>query len=183
MAGNQLSTFVGNTQKVYTIRLPEHLRRLIRNPKDEESVRIVNSLPKEIRRAAKTNKPVKLDVDKTSVFHYKKDDWVEWSDPILASVFTDLALLEDLKLADRSALDGAISNLRIIKLGSLEHKIAPTRAAVSKLSDILESNIKAGTIDLIWGPDIDLIESKTMVHQFLGMTKYEPTLMMIYPGS
>ena len=37
-------------------------------------------------------------------------------------------------------------------------------------------------MDLIWGPDIQLIESKTSVHQFLGEGKYTPHLNSVYAG-
>ena len=50
-------------------------------------------------------------------------------------------IIEKLKLADMCALDGAVSNLRIFKLGSLEHKIAPTKAATAKLAQILGNNV------------------------------------------
>lgn len=37
-------------------------------------------------------------------------------------------------------------------------------------------------MDLVWGPDIELLESKTNVHQFLGEAKYTPHLNSIYAG-
>ena len=94
----------------------------------------------------------------------------------------DINTIEKLKLADLAALDGAISNIRIFKLGSLDHKIAPTAAAASKLSSILQNNVGGGTMDLVWGPDIELIESKSTVYQFLGQEKYVPHLNMVYAG-
>ena len=101
---------------------------------------------------------------------------------MIYAIMDDITILEKLKLADMCALDGAVSNLRIFKLGSLEHKIAPTRAAASKLSAILSNNVGAGTMDLVWGPDIELIESNTNVHQFLGEAKYIPHLNSVYAG-
>ena len=78
--------------------------------------------------------------------------------------------------------DGAISQVRLWRLGSLEHEIFPTDAAVSKLADILISNPGGGAFDLIWGPELDFKESGTNVHQFLGSEKYEPVLNNIYAG-
>ena len=37
-------------------------------------------------------------------------------------------------------------------------------------------------MDLVWGPDIELLESKTNVHQFLGEGKYIPHLNSVYAG-
>jgi hypothetical protein len=178
--GGPLSSFIG--KKVYAIVLPANLRKIIKTPKSEAERSIVAQLPSSIIDAAQTKKPYVLDPEKTLVFHYKKDDWKAWAFPIIYSVMDDINTIEKLKLADLAALDGAISNIRIFKLGSLEHKIAPTAAAASKLSSILQNNVGGGTMDLVWGPDIELIESKSNVYQFLGQEKYIPHLNMVYAG-
>lgn len=180
IAGASLASFVG--KKNYYITIPASLRKIINNPKNEAEKAIVDQLPAPIIEAAKSKKSYLLDPDKTLVFHYKKDDWKTWAFPMIYSIMDDISLVEKLKLADLAALDGAISNIRIFKLGSLEHKIAPTQAAASKLSSILQANVGGGTMDLVWGPDIELIESKTSVHQFLGEGKYIPHLNSIYAG-
>jgi hypothetical protein len=180
VVGGALSSFVG--AKTYSIVLPGTLRRIINTPKNESERQIINQLPSAIIEAAKTKKPYILDPEKTLVFHYKKDDWKTWAYPMIYSIMDDINVIEKLKLADLAALDGAISNIRIFKLGSLEHKIAPTAAAASKLSNILSNNVGGGTMDLVWGPDIELIESKTAVHQFLGEGKYTPHLNSVYAG-
>ena len=168
--------------KKYELILPSNLRRTINSPKTPQEQEIVNSLPSQIIEAAKSKKPFPLDSDKTLVFHYKKDDWQSWAYPMVYSIMDDITVIEKLKLADMAALDGAISNIRIFKLGSLEHKIAPTKAAAGKLAQILGNNVGGGTMDLVWGPDIELIESKTNVHQFLGESKYIPHLNSVYAG-
>ena len=114
------------------------------------------------------------------MLHYKKDDWQEWADPMTYACFGDLILYEKLKLADKAALDGAVNKIRVWKLGNLEHKLAPTATAASALGEILGSNVGAGTVDIVWGPDIELIETGTDVQRFLGEEKYRPTLMSIY---
>jgi len=178
--GESLSSFVG--YKMYSITLPASLRKIINKPKNEAERSVIEQLPAPIIEAAKSKKPYMLDPNKTLVFHYKKDDWKSWAFPIIYSIMDDINIIEKLKLADLAALDGAISNIRIFKLGSLDHKIAPTSAAASKLSNILQNNVGGGTMDLVWGPDIELIESKTNVHQFLGEAKYAPHLNSIYAG-
>ena len=180
IVGGSLSSFVGN--KTYAITIPGTLRKAINAPKNDAEKAIVAQLPADIVEAAKTKKPYILDPNKTLVFHYKKDDWKPWAYPIIYSIMDDINVIEKLKLADLAALDGAISNIRIFKLGSLEHKIAPTPAAASKLSNILQNNVGGGTMDIVWGPDLELIESKTNVHQFLGEAKYTPHLNSIYAG-
>ena len=180
VSAGSLSSFVD--AKTYELVLPASLRRVINNPKTDNEKLVVNNLPIEMIEAAKGKKPYPLNPSKTLVFHYKKDDWQSWAYPMIYAIMDDITVVEKLKLADMAALDGAISNIRIFKLGSLEHKIAPTKAATSKLAQILGNNVGGGTMDLIWGPDIELLESNTNVHNFLGENKYIPHLNAIYAG-
>lgn len=178
--GGPLSSFVG--ESAFTLSIPASLIHIILAPQTKEEKALVAQLPKEVKEAARSKKGVILDPNKTLMFYYKKDDWSEWAKPMIYAILDDIITLEKLKLADRAALDGAISNLRIIKLGSLEHKIAPTDAAALKLAEALEANVGGGSMDLIWGPDIELVESKTTIHQFLGEGKYIPHLNNIFAG-
>lgn len=180
VTGGQLSSFLHD--KRYELKLPASLAKIINNPKTEAEKKVVESLPQQIIDAAKSKKAYPLDPNKTIVFHYKKDDWQAWAYPMIYAIMDDITIIEKLKLADMAALDGAISNIRIFKLGSLEHRIAPTKAATAKLAQILGNNVGGGTMDLIWGPDIELIESKTNVHQFLGESKYIPHMNSVYAG-
>jgi hypothetical protein len=180
VSAGALSSFVNS--KTYELVIPPSLRKLINAPKNDQERKIIAKLPEAIILAAKNKKPYPLDPDKTIVYHYKKDDWQGWAYPMIYAIMDDINVIEKLKLADMSALDGAISNIRIFKLGNLEHKIAPTKAATAKLASILQNNVGGGTMDLIWGPDIELIESKTSVHQFLGEGKYVPHLNAVYAG-
>jgi len=123
-----------------------------------------------------------LPEDKTYVYHYKKDDWDSWAKPMIHAILDDIMMYEKMKLADTSALDGAISNIRLWRLGSLEHKIMPKAGAIDKLRDILASNVGGGTMDLVWGPEIDFKESNTQIYKFLGNEKYGPVLSAIYGG-
>lgn len=180
IAAGALSSFTST--KAYELQLPPELRKLINNPKTDAEKQVVNGLPAPIIEAAKSRLPYPLDTNKTLVFHYKKDDWQSWAFPMVYAIMDDINVIEKLKLADMAALDGAISNIRIFKLGSLEHKIAPTKAATAKLAQILGNNVGGGTMDLVWGPDIELLESKTAVHQFLGEGKYIPHMNSVYAG-
>lgn len=170
-------------EPMYAIKVPStfslRMSQMLNNP-DIEIQKILSKIPEEIRKSIIDNKPILLDKDKTFVFHYKKDDWQEWADPMTYACYRDLVLYEKLKLADAAALDGAISKIRVWKLGSLEHKLAPTPTASATLDEILGANVGGGTKDIIWGPDIDLLETSTDIQSFLGEEKYRPTLMAIY---
>lgn len=62
------------------------------------------------------------------------------------------------------------------------NSILPTRSAIIKLRNILANNTGAGTIDLVWGPELDFKESNTQVHNFLGPQKYAQIMAEIYGG-
>lgn len=153
------------------------LKSMLQN---ESNNKLTLSIPDEIKKSIISGESVELDPTKTFVLHYKKDDWQEWADPMTYACFRDLMLYERLKLADQTALDGAINKIRIFKLGNLEHKIAPTASAASTLENVLGANTGGGSQDIIWGPDIELIETSTDINNFLGEEKYRPTLMAIY---
>jgi len=180
VAAGSLASF--SNKKTYELSLPPSLGKVILSPKTQAEKDIVNSLPPEIIEAAKSKKPFPLDSNKTIVCHYKKDDWQTWAFPMIYAIMDDITVVEKLKLADMAALDGAISNIRIFKLGNLEHKIVPTKGATSKLAQILGNNVGGGTMDIIWGPDIEMLESKSTVHQFLGEGKYIPHMNNVYAG-
>jgi len=179
--GGSISNLVGS--KLYKMQLPPSLRRSIKklqNSPNASERSLLSQVPDEILQASETSKGILLPPDKTFFLNYKKDDWQEWADPMTYACFKDLLLYEKLKLADQAALDGAISKIRVWKLGSLDHKLAPTSTAAASLGEILGTNVGGGTIDIVWGPDIELIETGTDVQRFLGEEKYKPTLMAIY---
>jgi hypothetical protein len=144
---------------------------------------VYDNLPAEMRKQIKENKAqIELDDEKLRVFYYKKDDWEDWADPMIAPIIDDIFMLERMRLADFAALDGAISNIRLWTLGSLDHKILPNKGAIDRLRQILASNQGGGMMELVWGPELDFKESSTDVHKFLGSAKYEAPLNAIYAG-
>lgn len=128
------------------------------------------------------NRQIPLDPNKVKVFFYKKDDWLLWASPMIYAILDDIMMLEKMKLADLAALDGAISNIRLWTVGDLDHKIAPKKAIIDRLRDILASNVGGGTMDLVWGPELKFQESNSQVYRFLGSEKYQPVLTSIYAG-
>ncbi len=175
-----LGSFVGEFQ--YELKIPEDLKKLIERPKTDFDRDVISRLPSDIREAIQNKRPVLLGKDKLSIYHYKKDDWDHHGMSVIHCVLDDLITLEKLKLADRSALDTVINNVRVWKLGNMEHKIPPTEGGVNKLRDFLNNNTGGGAMDVIWGPAIDLLETKTDVLAILGQEKYEPVYQAIFQG-
>lgn len=128
------------------------------------------------------NKEIDLDPTRTCVYFYKKDDWQIKPVPFLFPLIQHAIMIDKLNLADSAALDGATSRVRIFKLGDLDKMIFPDDAAISKLENILLSNTGGGPIDLIWSPDIDILESKVDISTFLGKEKFAPHLEQLYVG-
>jgi hypothetical protein len=144
---------------------------------------VLETLPPVIKQSLmRGEKDISLDPERLSVFYYKKDDWRQWANPMIYAILDDIVMLEKMRLADLSALDGAISNIRLWTLGNLEHKILPNKAAINKLRDILASNVGGGTMELVWGPELSFTESNSEVYKFLGSEKYSAVLNSIYAG-
>lgn len=181
MAGGDLATFLGHP--VYILRLPKTLITLIKTPKTPSEKQLVADLPQFIKGPIQAGETyIRLDNDKLAVYHYMKDDWQQWALPMTYSILADLVLYEKMKLADMAALEGAISHIRIWKLGDLQNGIQVGPALYQKLNDMLLSNVGGGAMDLIWDAAIDLVETKTDVANFLGAAKYEPVLKAVFAG-
>ena len=179
--GGELGIFAGQTK--YKLKISDLIKNLATKSNDPEHTHIMKNLPPDLANAIrKGEKYIPLDSEKTSVFFYKKDDWLVWAKPMIYAILDDIVMLEKMKLADMAALDGAISNIRLWKLGDLDNKILPTKTAINKLRNILAGNVGGGTMDLVWGPELDFKESNSQVFKFLGSQKYEPVLNSIYAG-
>jgi hypothetical protein len=178
--GGQLAVFAGEPE--YALRVSSSLRNMYKkNAPNYQSV--ISKMPVDLAsQMGKGLELIPLDKEKLRVFHYKKDDWNIWASPMIYAILDDIIMLEKMKLADIAALDGAISNIRLWKLGDLDNKILPTKSAINKLRNILASNVGGGTMDLVWGPELDFKESNTQVFKFLGSEKYDPVLNSIYAG-
>ena len=146
-------------------------------------MQVLDTLPPSVKEAMKRgDKKVALEKDRLHIAYYKKDDWQRWANPLVYAILDDIIMLEKMRLADMSALDGAISNIRLWTLGSLDHKILPNKAAINKLRNILASNVGGGTMELVWGPELAYTESNSQVYKFLGSEKYNSVLNSIYAG-
>jgi len=186
--GGELAMFAGKPQ--YALLISNALKMAFNNVnrlgnKGFGTKELLKSLPKDIREAlSKGKRMIPLDNDQISVYHYKKDDWQSWAHPMTYSILSDLIMLDKMKLADLSALDGAISQVRLWSLGHLDgvNSILPTKANINKLRNILANSAGGGPIDLVWGPELKFTESSSEVHKFLGKQKYEPTLDAVYDG-
>lgn len=183
LVDDELSTFVGEQGRMFTLSIPHGLARKIISPKTPDEVALINKLPADIvNNIRQGNRKILLDPDKVKAYYYKKDDEQPWATPMLYPVLVDLNILEKMKLADVAALDGAISNIRVWRLGSLEHEIIPSEQAILRLAEVLSNSVGGGVVDFVWGPDIELVETKTDIHNFLGSSKYEPVLNFIFHG-
>lgn len=149
---------------------------------------VISNIPKSLRdKLTENGGNLVLTEDDIKLFHYKKDDWENWAKPLLYSILEPLMLLQKMHLADMSALDGAISNIRLWKVGYIDqtnvlNSIIPTKAMLNKVREIVQNNLSGGVLDLFWGPDLDFKESNSQVHRFLGPEKYKHVMALIYDG-
>lgn len=149
---------------------------------------VIKYIPDELRKKiTENNGNMVFNSDELRLGHYKKDDWDSWAKPLIYSILEPLTLLRKMHLADMSALDGAISNIRLWTVGYIDptnplNSVIPTKSQLSKVRDVVLNNITAGTLDVFWGPDLKFTESNTEVHKFLGPEKYQHIMAMIYDG-
>lgn len=187
--GEDLATFVG--KPVYALQISTALRSAILRSShalDKQTQTLLSKIPKDIKEAIKKGqKYIILDQDKIEVYSFKKDDWKVWAEPMCYPILNDLINLSKMKLADVSALDGALSSVRLWTLGVFnpdnpQASILPTRAGINKLRNILANGVGGGTIDLVWGPELTFTETQSQSWRWLGSEKYEATLSAIYEG-
>ena len=167
---------------VHYLRISQNAAQSLLNPANSNTD-FYNSVSDETRaKISSGERLIPIDYDNTFFYHYKKDDWQLWANPMIYAILDDIRMLEKMKLADLAALDGAISSVRLWTLGDFDQKIVPTRAGLDKVRDILASNVGGGTMDFVWGPELKFQESQSQVYKFLGSEKYQPVLTSIYAG-
>lgn len=185
VVGGDLAAFTG--RPYYRLKLPGKVSKDIKEV-EKLSPELLGMIPEDLLTKLKKNPSrIELDQAKLHVYHYKKDDWQVWADPMTYAIMDDLLTFEKMRLADMSALDGAISNIRLWRVGIIypenpKASILPTRAGINKIRNMLSNNVGGGTMDLVVGPEVDFKESNTQVYRFLGSQKYEVTLNNIYDG-
>ena len=185
--GGELSAFVG--KPVYALKISSKFRMMIQRMKrlsvsSKHVADMLHVIPDRLLEGVEGgHSVVPLDQEKLTMLHYKKDDWNIWATPFLGSIMDNLVMLEKMHLADMSALDGAISNIRLWRLGSLDTvvPILPKPAAIQRLRNILAS-VGTGTLDLVWGPELDFKESDSKVHNYLKSEKYSQVMSEIFSG-
>lgn len=184
IVGDRIAAMTG--KYIYQISIPKQIQNLLKKPNPELESMLLEGLPEDVKESIKTGKPIILDPSKTFSYFYKKDDWEAWADPMIYPLVNDLMLLSKMRLADLSALDGVISNVRLWKLGQASEKteaiIMPSAASIAKLINALAQISAGGTADLVWDPFITLEQHIPDVDKILGSEKYESVMQRLHQG-
>lgn len=178
-----LSLFLGKMN--YFVSMPEELIKIVKGMTKKQLEEFIKEFPPRIANSLRKGETdIPIDPKETTIFHYKKDDFEAWGEPVHACIFDDLIHFDKVKMADRTTLDSIASRIRLWKLGHLdkEYSIFPDNEAFEKLNDIVASNPPGGVIDLVWGPDINVEELSKDAHLFLSPEKYKAPLNGIYQG-
>ena len=178
MKDGELALSVGN--KNFTM----NLSKFYDNFKNGDvPAHVLKTLPDELKeRLKKGEQDIPLDPERLEIYYYKKDDWQQWANPMIYAILDDIIMLEKMRLADLTALDGAISSVRLWTLGNYEHRILPTKEGIDAIRDILASNSTGGSREIVWGPELKYQESNSQVYKWLGSEKYVSVLNAIYAG-
>lgn len=183
LPNERMSLFLG--RKNYYIEMPEELIKVVKNMSKKQLIEYSKELPPDIAKALKAGETkIPIDPYKTSIYHYKKDDFEVWGEPVHACIFDDLLHFDKTKLADRTTLDSIASRIRLWMLGHIEkeNNIFAPDEAYEKLSDMIASIPSGGVADIIWNRAIDVIELSKDAHLFLSPEKYKAPLSAIYQG-
>lgn len=153
------------------------------------SSRLYQSLPIDIRRKiTETNGSISLEEGTDVIlYHYRKDDWDTWARPIILSIAEPLIMLQKMHLADASALDGVISNVRLWRVGYIDqtnilNSIIPEPHMLEQVRNMIKANVSGGVLDIVWGPELDFKESSSTAYEFLYPEKYTQIMSEIYDG-
>ena len=151
--------------------------------------KIIQSIPSDLKKKIVDGGGSLYLVDGVDIYmhHYRRDDWESWARPIIHSVAEPLIMLKKMHLADMSALDGAISSVRLWRVGYIDqtnsaNSLIPSRAMLEKVRDLIKNNVAGGVLDIIWGPDLDFKESASTSFNFLLPDKYKQVMSEIYDG-
>ncbi len=151
--------------------------------------KIIKAIPEDLKKKIVDGGGSLYLVDGVDIYmhHYRRDDWESWSRPIIHSIAEPLIMLKKMHLADMSALDGAISSVRLWRVGYIDqnntaNSLIPSRAMLEKVRDLIKNNISGGVLDIIWGPDLDFKESASTSFNFLTPDKYKQVMSEIYDG-
>lgn len=123
-----------------------------------------------------------LPEESVNVLFYKKDCWLRWARPLTHAILDSIFMLNKLRLCDKKAVDGLLSQVRLWNLGNFEHKVYPSPGAINKIKAILASVGSGDSMDVVWGPELSFTESNSNAYNFLKPEKYEHVMREIYAG-
>lgn len=178
-----IAMFMGKVK--YFLALPKTLVDTIKRMDKKSLQEFSAEFPPEIAKYLKQGiTDIPLDVDKVTIFNYKKDDCEIWGEPIHACILDDLVHYDKVKLADKTTLDSIAAMIRLWKIGHLdgEYSIFPSDAAYEKLNDVLASIPSGGGADIIWNPAITVEELSKDAYKALTPEKYKAPLAAIFLG-
>lgn len=167
-------------QNVWEIVIPSAQVRKSKK-KDPKTQKLFADIDPELLKQIQ-NGVVALEPKNLRVFHYRKSDWDVMARPILETVIDDLILYNKLQLAEQAACDGACSQLNLWKLGRPELGAMPGPTIVDAFANMLKINTGGGPKHMVWGPDVELIQTTTNLHNFLGEEKFRNVIKSIRLG-
>jgi len=112
-----------------------------------------------------------LDNDRIVYLAYKKDDFQDMAEPLIASILEDLKYKKQMRLMDISVMNGIIYAKTLWKLGKIKEGLDPSPVEFRKLAAMLQKQTKSK--DIIWHEGIEMQTDYPPVGDILGSQKYE----------
>lgn len=182
IGASDIAPLIGQVALQYGVRVNKVLIDQLTGVRKKDLYAALHNEIDELLESMKGGEIVPVPAEDLKVIHYKKHDWKLWATPMLFRLYRDLQTLDQLKLADMAALDGAASHVRLWKVGSRKDEIYASQAATDRLAELLAARAPGEVLDIIWDDAIDLVETKADIHNFLGEDKYRPVWAEIFGG-
>lgn len=176
----EVAAFLGEDE--YYLKMPNDKNKIVSISKNNglDNQQYYDKIPTDIRDALETGMSVKLDNDRFSMFHYKKDDNQIMAFPLIYAALSELTLFSAMELADKNIVDSAINNITVVKVGDAKTNLIPSAEYNTKLAKQFQKAGRSGTTSYVFThPYISLETVENKLAQILGRGKYEMVLEVI----
>jgi hypothetical protein len=157
-----------------TLTPPDELKTLLEKPQSEltiEEKALVNSLPTDLKNAAKSGDTFQLDSRLVSTVTYKKMPYERYARPRISRIFDSIEYKRALREADLSTLDGISNYILKVTIGNDEYPVVSQEEleAVAKLFDT-----PSKSFDVVWNHTLEIEKIVSPeIEAILGKAKYE----------
>jgi hypothetical protein len=156
-----------------TLDLPTELKDLLDKPtaeQTEEEKELIKALPPDLKNAAQSGEPMKLDSRLVGMVTYKKMPYERYAKPRIARVFDSIEYKKSLRQADLSTLDGITNHILKITIGNDEFPVTG-QEELETVAALFDTPSKS--FDVVWNHTLKIEKIVSPeIESILGKDKY-----------